>query len=185
MVNWNIISLDNWERGRKVQPKCQRHEANWEVEKEGNKDTARPMLTFVQARDTLITKVILNTRAFTSLRVQKKIVEKATFPCAKCRGVGTDALLRTRCAVCFGKGKVSIGKPAITCTYCGGRGTQHPNERLTTCIVCNGKGMVSIMEPVRKCTFCRGTGKDTKFNSYCGICKGKGVVTMGVTGLAL
>ncbi len=177
MANWNIITLDDWEVSLEGQPGGQGQEAGWKVEKEGNKDTSIPMLTLKQFRDSFMTRMIRDIRA--SIFPAKKVSEHAfrQFPCAKCRGTGRDDLLRTRCAVCLGKGKVSIRKPAIKCAYCGGRGTQHPNERLTTCIVCNGRGMVSIKEPVGKCASCRGTGKDDKFNSYCGVCNGKGVVT--------
>lgn len=81
--------------------------------------------------------------------------------CAFCNGSGVFTT-GGFCAVCRGKGEVSIEEPYRTCGWCGGTGGSKPGPykfRGYTCLGCKGKGVVHIEEPAVECPACHGTGK--------------------------
>ncbi|MBC8420142.1 MAG: hypothetical protein H8E10_16265 [Desulfobacterales bacterium] len=95
---------------------------------------------------------------------------------AFCSGPGSNPRGRP-CAVCRGKGVVSVAPPAMICAFCKGRGEERPRTNIT-CVVCRGKGVVPIKEPVEQCRRCKGRGVDSHSKLPCVECRGKGVVTV-------
>jgi len=105
-----------------------------------------------------------------------EILRKDTYQCAFCNGSGSKPR-RSACAVCRGKGVVTVAPPAMICAFCKGRGEERPRTNIT-CVVCRGKGVVTIREPVEQCRRCKGRGVDSHSKLPCVECKGKGVVTV-------
>lgn len=105
-----------------------------------------------------------------------EILRKDSYQCAFCKGSGSKPR-GSACAVCRGKGVVSVAPPAMICAFCKGRGEERPRTNIT-CVVCRGKGVVPIKEPVEQCRRCGGHGVDSHSKLPCVECKGKGVVTV-------
>ena len=110
-----------------------------------------------------------------------EILNKDAYPCAFCQGSGSKPRGST-CAVCRGKGVVSVTSPAMICAFCKGRGEERPRTNIT-CVVCRGKGVVPVKEPLDRCGRCKGRGVDAHSKLPCVECKGKGVVTLKGEGL--
>jgi len=105
-----------------------------------------------------------------------KILRKDTYQCAFCNGSGSKPRGST-CAVCRGKGVVSVAPPAVICAFCKGRGEERPRTNIT-CVVCRGKGVVPVRKPLERCRQCNGRGVDSHSKLPCVKCKGNGVVTI-------
>jgi len=99
-----------------------------------------------------------------------------TFPCAYCKGTGTQLHMKSKCPVCGGKGLNRVSGPVVVCAFCRGAGEAPPQSHLT-CPACHGKGVIGVKEPFEKCDLCRGTGRPTGTQLPCIKCKGAGVFT--------
>lgn len=66
----------------------------------------------------------------------------------------------------------------LTCPFCQGRGRDPYGvlSHLSKCPVCHGRKTVRVTEPYETCSACGGTGLYFRTRTYCGRCKGKGVV---------
>jgi DnaJ-class molecular chaperone len=64
----------------------------------------------------------------------------------------------------------------VTCSFCGGRGTDPFGimSWLSTCCVCGGRKVVQVAAPYRRCAHCQGSGAIKTFT--CTVCRGTGYV---------
>ena len=105
-----------------------------------------------------------------------ELLRDTVYQCAFCAGEGQSPP-GTKCAVCKGRGTVTILKPpAVKCAYCRGTGRKERRAHIT-CVVCKGKGIVRVKEPIQTCPACGGKGYATGDRLPCTLCRGKGVVT--------
>jgi len=116
-------------------------------------------------------------------KTQTVATQRASVPCAFCRGTGWDPFgimsVLSACCVCGGMGIVSIKALYVRCAFCHGTGV-YPHSR-QTCTACGGAGVSPIHQPTKTCSHCLGTGLDLQSEAgfYCLTCHGAGMVEEG------